>query len=105
MQDYSIQQGETIRLKVTVSEEGAETAELFAINGAEVIQTVVSFVGLEADLSTNTPDDQLPGEYPYYVRITWDDGSVDILTKKENCSGEDCELPVITVCELEQTGS
>lgn len=104
MKDYTIQQGETLRLTVTVTEDGAETAELVAVNGADTIETTVNFDGLVADLTTNTPVDQTPGDYPYYVRITWEDGSVDVLTKNDECDG-DCPKPVITVCELTETGS
>lgn len=104
MKDYTIQQGETLRLTVTVKEEGARTAELVAIKDSDVINTLVNFDGMVADLTTNTPDNQAPGKYPYYIRITWDDGSVDILTAKGDCYGEDCPMPTITVCEIAQVG-
>ncbi len=103
MENYTIQQGETIRLKVTVQESGADTAELYASDGTNTIENTVSFSGNEADLTTNTSPTQVPGTYPYYVRITWLDGSVDILTLNESCEDdEDCGLPAITVCEIKQ---
>lgn len=105
MEDYTIQQGETLRLTVTVDEEGAETAELVATSEDSTITSTATFDDMVADLTTNTPDDQATGDYEYYVRITWDDGSVDILTKREDCEDEECELPVITVCAISQEGS
>lgn len=105
MKDYTIDQGETLRLTVTVQEEGAVSAELVAIFETDSIVSNANFDGLVADLTTNVPDDQTPGEYPYYIRITWDDGSVDILTKKSDCSDGNCPKPIITVCELDQVGS
>lgn len=105
MEDFSIQQGETIRLMATVDEEGALTAELVASDGTNFITNTATFDGLEADLTTQTDPDQTPGEYEYYVRITWDDGSVDILTSKEGCEDGDCPMPVITVCEINQEWS
>ena len=105
MQDYSIIQGETLRLTVTVTEEGATTAYLFAYDDlGNVIESTATFDGLVADLSTSDTD--VPdGEYEYYVRVFWDDGSNDVLTKRADCDGEECEMPIITVCPLEQPGS
>lgn len=104
MKDYSIQQGETLRLTVTVKEEGAVTAELVAVKGADSITKTANFIDMVADLTTNTDDSQATGVYPYYVRITWDDGSVDILTTNEGCTEEVCPMPTITVCETPQAG-
>jgi hypothetical protein len=101
MEDFTIQQGETLRLTVTVTEDGADTAELYAENSSgDSIQTLVSFDGLVADLTTNTDPNQPAGVYNYFIRIVWDDGSVDILTKNDNCEDEECEMPTITVCEI-----
>lgn len=105
MDDYSIIQGETLRLTVTVTETGAETAELFAYDElGNTIEKTATFDGMVADLSTNDTD--VPdGDYEYYIRVNWDDGSNDIIVKKDDCDGEECELPVITVCPIEQPGS
>lgn len=106
MDDYTIQQGETLRLTVTVTEEGAATAELWAeTEDGDVISNSANFDGMVADLTTNTSPDQPAGEYSYYIKITWDDDSVDILTKREDCDGDECELPVITVCEISSESS
>lgn len=102
MKDYTVQQGETLRLTVTVQEEGAETAQLVAVNGEEVLSNTVNFIGMEADLTMNVPDNQLAGDYPYYIRINWTDGTTDILTKNDECEDGDCPKPVITVCEITQ---
>lgn len=105
MKDYSIQQGETLRLTATVTEQGALTAELVAINGDNSIVKLSQFDGLTADLTTNTPSDQAPGDYPYYMKITWEDGSVDILTTNEDCSEGVCPMPIITVCPISQVSA
>lgn len=105
MKDYTIQQGETLRLTVTVNEEGADTAELVAVNDDGAISNLVSFDGMVADLTMNVPDNQAPGKYPYFIRIKWDDGTTDILTKNDDCEGGECPMPVITVCELPTVGS
>lgn len=99
MNDYTIQQGETLRLTVTVTEEGAATAELVASDGTNSIIKTANFSGMVADLTT-TDTDVPAGEYPYYIRITWDDGTVDVLGDKGGCESGDCEQPVITVCEI-----
>src|SRR5690606_2946766 len=101
MKDYTVQQGETLRLTVTVEEEGANTAELVAVKDQDSITKTASFDGMVADLTTNIPDSQPAGEYPYYIRITWDDGTVDVLTKSDNCLDGNCPMPKITVCEIE----
>lgn len=99
MTDYRIQQGETLRLTVTVAEEGANTAELVATDGtSNVLTSLVNFDGLTADLST-TETVIPPGTYDYYVRITWDDDTVDILPDASDCEDE-CEFPKLIVCEV-----
>lgn len=105
MKDYTVQQGETLRLTVTVTESGADTAELVAVHEDDSITKTASFSGMVADLTINTANDQTPGEYDYYIRITWDDGSSDVLTKKDDCEDGECPFPVITVCELPTVGS
>lgn len=99
MRDYIIQQGETLRLTVTVEEEGAVTAELVATDGTITISKTASFDGMVADLTT-TDTDVPAGEYPYFIRITWDDGTVDVLGSKGDCDSDDCEQPIIKVCEI-----
>ena len=99
MKDIKLQQGETLRLTVTVEDEGAATAEFVATDGTtNVLTSMVSFTGLTADVST---DDTAinPGSYDYYVRIIWDDGTTDILPNASNCDGE-CDFPQLVICEL-----
>lgn len=99
MRDMTYQQGETIRLTVTVEEEGAETAEFVANDGTvDVINSLASFDGLTADISTSDTD-ITPGSYNYYIRVTWDDGTIDILPDTSNCDGE-CEFPQLIICEI-----
>lgn len=105
MNDVEVFQGQTLRLMVTVKEEGALTAELFAISESDEITNEAEFEGMEAFLNTNIPDDQTAGEYPYYIRVTWDDGTTDIIATPGDCEDGDCPLPVITVCALDQEGS
>lgn len=96
-----IQQSETLRLKVTVQEAGAETAELYAYTSTgNVITVTAPFVGLEADISTSNTN--TAGEYEYYVRITWDDGTNDIVPDTTNCYGDDCKRPIIKICPIEE---
>lgn len=99
MRDLTYQQGETIRLTVTVEEEGAATAEFVATDGTtDVITSTANFDGLTADLTTN--DTVIaPGSYDYYIRITWDDDSVDILPDTADCDGE-CIFPQLIICEI-----
>lgn len=89
---------------VTVGEAGASTAELVAVKGADSITKLANFDGLTADLTVNTAVNQAVGNYEYYIRIVWDDGSVDIITKSEDCSDDDCPMPVISVCAIPQVG-
>lgn len=99
MRDMTYQQGETIRLTVTVEETGADTAELVATDGTtDVITSTASFDGLTADIST-TDTSINPGSYDYYIRITWDDDTVDILPNTEHCDGE-CVYPQLIICEV-----
>lgn len=99
MRDLQIHQGESIRELVTVDEEGALTAEFVATDGTtNLIEASANFDGLSAYITTN--DTVIPpGSYDYYYRITWDDGSVDILPDTSSCEG-DCELPQLIVCEV-----
>lgn len=99
MQDITIGQGETIRLSVTVEEDGAATAEFIAHNGSvNVLEYSANFDGLSADLSST--DTVIPiGSYDYYIKITWDDGTVDYLPDFSNCEG-DCVFPQLIVCEI-----
>lgn len=100
MNDLKIHQGETIRDTITVEEEGAATAEFIATDGTNnVIETLVNFDGLTADVSTN--DTIIPvGSYDYYYRITWDDGSIDILPNAKDCEEEECTFPQLIICEV-----
>lgn len=99
MEDMSIYQGETLRQTVTVEEEGAVTAEFIATDGTtNVLETIANFEGLTADLTTNDTAIN-PGSYDYYIRITWDDDTVDILPNLSECEGE-CEFPQLIICEL-----
>lgn len=99
MRDMTYQQGETIRLTVTVEEEGAATAEFVANDGTtDVITSIANFDGLTADISTSDTEVN-PGSYNYYVRITWDDDTVDILPDTSNCDGE-CVFPQLIICEI-----
>lgn len=99
MDDIQIQQGETIRQTVTVEETGAATAEFIATDGTNnLIEVTASFTDLTADISTN--DTVIPaGSYDYYIRITWDDDSVDILPNAQDCDGE-CEFPQLIICAV-----
>jgi len=105
MEDYSVYQQETLRLGVEVDETGADTAELVAISENSSFTSSASFDGLTAELSTNIAADQAPGDYEYYIIITYDDNTTDILAKPNGCDGDECEKPVITVCELDTVGS
>ena len=99
MKDIKLQQGETLRLTITVEEAGAATADFVATDGiADVITSTVAFDGLTADVSTNATAIN-PGTYDYYVRITWDDSTIDILPNATDCDG-DCEFPQLIICEI-----
>lgn len=99
MDDITIGQGETIRQIVTDSDGGAVSAQYIATNGSYGIEgDVVPFTAGVANITayeTVVP----PGEYDQYVKIIWDDDSVDYLPDFSNCQGE-CEFPILTVCEV-----
>jgi hypothetical protein len=99
MRDLTIGQGETIRDKVIVEEEGAVSVTFVATDGnVNVIEEVFTFDGLEADVTimdTIIP----PDSYDYYYKIIWDDDSVDYLPDFSNCEGE-CVLPQLNICEV-----
>ena len=105
MDDESIRQGETLRLSVTVEEAGAVSAELFAYNDTDDFGSDAEFEGLVAVLTTTIPEDQPTGDYEYYIRVFYDDGTSDVLPDSSNCDDGTCDLPIITVCELNQPGS
>lgn len=99
MNDLRIGQGETIRQTVTVEEEGAATATFIATDGnTNIIEEEATFDGMTADISTT--DTIVPiGSYDYYIKIEWDDGSVDYVPNFADCEDE-CELPQLIVCEV-----
>lgn len=99
MRDFTIGQGETIRDKITVEEEGAVSATFIATDGVtNVIEEIALFDGLTAYM--NTSDTAIPpAEYEYYYKIVWDDGSVDYVPDFRNCDGE-CSLPKLIICEV-----
>lgn len=99
MNDITIGQGETIRQTVTVEDEGAVTATFVATDGTtNVIEEAVAFTGLTADISTT--DTVIPvGSYDYYIKIEWDDATVDYLPDFSDCDG-DCDLPQLIICEV-----
>lgn len=99
MKDIKIGQGETIRQTVTVEEDGAVTATFIATDGdVNVVEIPVAFVGLTADISTNETVIP-PGSYDFYIKIDWDDDSVDYLPDFSDCEDE-CELPQLIICEV-----
>jgi hypothetical protein len=99
MRDLKIHQGESIREKVMVDEADAVTAEFIATDGVtNIIEITANFVGLAAYLNTNQTIVPV-GSYDYYYRITWGDGSIDILPDTSNCEGN-CTFPQLIVCEV-----
>lgn len=101
MEDYTLYQGETLRLQVTVPENDAATAELFAYNETSNFSSTASFTDNVAVLNTTISDSQASGDYEYYIKITYTDGTTDILASDGECDDGDCPKPLITVCELE----
>lgn len=105
MNDITIGQGETIRQTVTVHDQGAVTATFIATDGTtNVVEEAVAFGafteedGATADISTT--DTIIPvGSYDYYIKIDWDDSSVDYLPDFSDCDGE-CDLPQLIICEV-----
>lgn len=99
MNDVTIGQGETIRDKVIIEEDGAVSVTFVATDGdTNIIEEVFSFTDLEADVivtDTIVP----PGTYDYYYKIVWDDDSIDYLPDFKDCDG-DCEFPKLIVCEV-----
>lgn len=108
MNDITIQQTETLRLRVRCKVEdnlGAETAQLFAYSEAldYTITSDLAEFGEEqngytyADVSID--ETEVPSEYVYYVQVIYDDGSVDIFPN-DNCNSEGCDYPTLTICAL-----
>lgn len=99
MKDIKIGQGETIRQTITVEEDGAVTATFIATDGdTNVVEVEEAFVNKVADISTNNTVIP-PGGYDYYIKIDWDDDSVDYLPDFSDCEDE-CELPQLIICEV-----
>ncbi len=103
MRDMEIYQGQTIRQSVTVEDDGAVTATFVATDGAtNLIEETFTFIDKTAQmniLNTNIPG----GSYDYYIRIDWDDGSVDYLPDSSNCNDGECDFPQLIICEIPQT--
>ena len=100
MRDEEIYQGQTIRQSVTVEDSGAATATFVATDGTnDIINEVFPFDGLTANM--NILDTVKPaGTYDYYIKITWDDDSVDYLPDNSNCEDGECKFPQLVICEV-----
>jgi hypothetical protein len=100
MKDIKIGQGETIRQTITVDQTGADTATFIATDGeTNLIDVEVNFVDMEANISTTATVIPI-GSYDYYIKIVWDDGTVDYLPDFSNCEEEQCAFPQLIICEV-----
>lgn len=105
MNDLTIGQGETIRQTVTVEEDGATSATLVVTDGTTDLITEVANFGAytEADGATadiSTTDTVIPvGTYDMYIKIIWDDSTIDYIPDFSDCEDE-CTLPKLIVCEV-----
>lgn len=99
--NITIQQGESIRLSLSVEDEGAVNARFYATSGEDEIEYTRDFDGLTCDLNYDDTGDLLPGTYDYYIVVTWDDDSKDIIPDAQDCiDEEECDYPKLIVCAL-----
>lgn len=120
MSNETIQQNETFRLGVSVKDKdgGPNSADLVVFNDSNivVIQKSDDFVPssdnsnqidgdikYEADLSTSDTNVS-PGDYKYFVRINWLDGTNDIVPDSGCVEKGECEYPILTICEKPNSG-
>lgn len=102
--DITIRQGETLQIPVTINDNSASTVRFVVADseGAIILDITENFTVTENKATaTISTDDTLieTGTYPYQLVVTYSDGVVDILPDPNECSGEDCELPNLIVCE------
>lgn len=101
--DITIRQGETLQIPVTINDTSAETVRFVVANEGVIILDITEpfTVGEGKATATISTDDTLieTGEYPYQLVVTYTDGVVDILPDPNECSGDDCELPKLIICE------
>lgn len=102
--DIKIRQGETLQIPVTINDPSAESVRFVAASqsGEVVLDITEQFTVTDnkATATIFTNDTLIPtGDYSYMLVVTYADEVVDILPDSSECSGDDCKLPLLIVCE------
>ena len=98
MENPVIRRGETLELTFKADDATALTVQLKAVkDGVVYFDETEPFVDSIAVIRTNDTNVAV-GEYPFTLKVVYEDGFIEILPDAEDCDG-DCELPSIIVCE------
>lgn len=111
MEDMRIRQGETLTLTIIEKDLTAESVTFTAkkTDDIPVISQTVSFV-TEDDVRVaefNIDTTAIPVDedgYAYMYTINYSDGTVEKLPDSDECDSDDCELPVLIICEAIDVG-
>lgn len=107
MEDEKVTWGETFPMTVEVDDPLVVSATLTVSREDKTVvvtQTSVFFEGV-ADVSLTPTQTQLePADYFYQLRVDYSDGRVQKYPNKDECEGEECGFPILTICEALDMG-
>jgi hypothetical protein len=99
MENISIRQGETFEMGIECDDTSALSVRFLATSeGVAYIDEIEQFIDGQATIRTEATNIPL-GDYEFTLTITYSDGVIDILPDSSECSGDDCALPVLTICK------
>lgn len=111
MNDFTVWSGAYVSNVVMQGDPNSVSASIIRIaqgTGTETV-TTADFETVEgkvvADVSFTAPEVDTATKYDYYVTENFDDEAPMIYPDPKNCSSDNCELPVMTVCPLPEEGS
>lgn len=104
MDTITIRQGETLQIPITVDDTSAISVRFVAADstGIIIIDETEAFATNDGKATaTIFTNDTLieAGEYEYMLQINYTDNVIDILPDSSDCSGGDCALPKLIICE------
>lgn len=111
MNDFTVWSGAYVSNVVVQGDPNSVSASIVRIAQDTGIEskTTANFETIEgkivADVSFTASEVNTTTKYDYYVTENFDDGAPMIYPDPKNCSGDNCELPIMTVCPLPEEGS
>lgn len=103
LNEMKIRAGARLNFSVERADESAISATFIAEFEDNIISDTVEYDedGI-ANFQFDSPDTDVVGEYEYQVNENFETGSPDIYPSGDDCDGDDCDFPILEICESKE---